>query len=168
MQNDDRKFDDLLLALSLQKSIGELASEVQSEEVRRGIESAVQKGSYLGRGHPYGYRIVRKADGKGKSKRILEIVPAEAEVVHVIFVMRDNGTLEAEIATWLIEKNIPAPQGGRWTRKTVDVILDDSTYCGIYTMHRKDPERRTRFLDVTPVIVSKTLFYRVRGKRDAA
>lgn len=167
MQNDE-EFDNLLVALSLQKTLNDFWSEVQSEEVRRGIESAVQQGSYLGKTVRYGYRIVWKDDGRGKPKRTLEIVPAEAEVVHVIFVMRDNGTLEAEIATWLIEKNIPAPQGGRWTRKTVGVILDDSTYCGIYTMHRKDPERRTRFLDVTPVIVSKTLFYRVRGKRDAA
>ena len=47
-------------------------------------------------------------------------------------------------------------------------ILDDSIYCGIYTMNRKDPEKRIRFFDSTPEIVSPELFYRVRGKRDGA
>ena len=133
-----------------------------------GIESAVRQGTYLGRKARYGYRIAWKADRMGKSKRTLEIVPAEAEVVRVIFAMRNNGTLETEIATWLIKKKIPPPKGSRWNEKTVGGILDDSTYCGIYTMNRKDPERRKRFLDVIPIIVSRKLFYQVRGKRDAA
>ena len=128
----------------------------------------MRQGTFLGRKARYGYRIIWKADRRGKSKPPLETVPVEAEVVRVVFVMRDNGTIEADIATWLTKNKIPPPVGSRWTKTTVGRILDDSTYCGIYTMNRKDPEKRKRFFHVIPAIVPMDLFYRVRGKRDAA
>ena len=111
---------------------------------------------------------MQKAGYGGKSRPILEIEPSQAEVVRIIFDMGDNWVVEEEIATYLNKNNIPPPKGSRWNKAMVGRILDDSIHCGIYTMNRKDPEKRIRFFDSIPAIVSTELFYRVRGKRDAA
>lgn len=164
VQNED--FEEPEIPWQLKVAMQNSMSKRHSMKVREGIRSAVQRGTYLGRKVRYGHRIIRKAGFLGKSSPALEIEPAQAEVVRIIFEMRDNGILEAEIATYLNKNKIPPPKGSRWNRTMVDRILDDSIYCGIYTMNRKDPEKRIRFFDSTPEIVSPELFYRVRGKRD--
>ena len=140
----------------------------QSARVRQGMALSVQEGMYLGRSARYGYRIARKTDDSGKSKPFLEIEPSQAEVVRSIFDLRDNGILEAEIAAHLNNNDIPPPRGSRWSRAMVARILEDSIYCGIYTMNRKHPERRREFPNSALEIVSPELFLRVQEKRDAA
>ena len=166
MQNDD--FEEPEIPWEYQYAMQRRMAERHSMRVRRGISHAVQRGIYLGRKARYGYRITRTTDFLGRSRPTLETDPAQAEVIHIIFDMRGNGILEPQIATFLNKNEIPPPKGSRWNKTIVSRILDDSIYCGVYTMNRKDPERRTRFFDCYPAIVSSKLFYRVRGIRDAA
>ena len=67
-------------------------------------------------------------------------------MIHIIFDMRENGTLESQIATFLNKNEFPPPKGSRWNKTIVGRILDDSIYCGVYTMNRKRPRKKDEIL----------------------
>ncbi len=61
----------------------------------------------------------------------LIIVPEEAEVVKLIYKLRSEGDTLSGIARQLMDKEIPAPRGGKiWRAETVSRILKNEKYYG--------------------------------------
>ncbi len=81
-------------------------------------------GGYAGGGVPYGYKVV---DGE------LVIDVHEAEVVKLIFEMRNQGKSYYGIANELNARELYTRKGGLWCQqKTFLIIKNENTYRGLY------------------------------------
>ena len=140
--------------------MAQFASEQVSEQVKRGQQSALHQGFYIGAQAPFGYRknIITV---HGKRRCTLEIMPQEAEAISAAFDLAKTGKTPKEIATELNERNLPAPRGAPWTSKTVRTILKNEIYTGTITWgkNRKDP---ATFEGVAPVIILREIFMMVQ------
>jgi len=104
--------------------------EYQKKIMRRGRELSVQRGNFPGWRAPYGYRKVSIKTGKERCET-LEIVPAEADVVRMIFDMYVNEDLgRVTIARRLNELGVPTRSGAAWAQDTLARILDNHHYIG--------------------------------------
>ena len=99
----------------------------RSENIRWGIEKRVESGESEIYNRPcYGYR---KNDA-GE----LTPVPEQAEVVRRIFTMYVSGMTPRQIATKLMEMNIPNPRGKeKWAYQSIESILANDKYIGVST-----------------------------------
>ncbi len=111
---------DTLLSLWAEKEGERLGSKVQAAMQRKAV-----KGEVLGR-PPFGYRV--------GSRRRLEVVPQEAQVVRYIFrlYLRDGLGIRL-IARRLNEEDLRTRRGGLWSMVTVRDILRNRAYLGTYT-----------------------------------
>ncbi len=109
-----------LLSLWADKEGERLGSKVQAAMRRKAV-----KGEVLGR-PPFGYRV--------GSRRRLEIVPQEAQVVRYIFrlYLRDGLGIRL-IARRVNEEGIHTRRGGLWSMVTIRDILRNRAYLGTYT-----------------------------------
>lgn len=104
--------------------------EYQKKIMRRGRELSVQRGNFPGWRAPYGYKKISIKTGKEKCET-LEIVPAEADVVRMIFDMYVNEDLgRVTIARRLNELGVPTRTGGQWSQDTLARILTNHHYIG--------------------------------------
>lgn len=103
-----------------------------AEQERRNINRRTQggraikalRGGYAGGRVPYGY----KAEGRG-----LTIVEDEAEIVRVIFQMREIGNTYREIAEYLNDVGYPSKNGKKWVTSSIQSIYENrKTYQGYY------------------------------------
>ena len=78
----------------------ELQWRRHSEQVRRGMRVAAQRGSYVFANAPYGYRKVAAWD-RGVRRYELEPDPPASETVRMIFDLRLHGASKPEIAAEL-------------------------------------------------------------------
>lgn len=99
--------------------------ERRGEQVRAAMRAKAIRGEALGR-PAFGYRI--------GAERRFEIVPQEAEVIHLIYrlYVQENLGLR-RIAGYLNEKSIPTRKGGRWSVVAIRDILRSRTYTGTYS-----------------------------------
>ncbi|MBR7796979.1 recombinase family protein [Agaribacter marinus] len=89
-----------------------------------GKEAKLKAGAYISR-KPYGYIV--SDDGK------LFPHPEEAEIVKEIFKLRAyRGLSYRRIAGKLNEKNVTAPNGGKWNHGTVSKIVKKPLYKGVF------------------------------------
>ena len=81
---------------------------------------------------PYGYKFETKRDERGrKISCTLVVIASEARVVEGMFHWLVDECMTCYAITMrLNEKGIPAPKGGRWTRRTVGLILKSTVYIG--------------------------------------
>ena len=109
-----------LLSLWADKEGERLGSKVQAAMRRKAV-----KGEVLGR-PPFGYRV--------GSRRRLEIVPQEAQVVRYIFrlYLRDGLGIRL-IARRVNEEEVRTRRGGLWSMVTIRDILRNRAYLGTYT-----------------------------------
>ncbi|MBO5971179.1 MAG: recombinase family protein [Clostridia bacterium] len=110
--------------LTLYASVYQNESETKSYGVRWGHLVRFKNGNSKFYNRPcYGYR--QSSDGT------LEIVPAEAAVVIMIFTWREEGSSLRAIAKELMDMKIPAPRGGKaWGIETIRKILNNEKYYG--------------------------------------
>lgn len=123
------------------------AQKRSAEQRKRVAES----GAFAGGRVPYGYRRTSSDDNNASSEDsqsrdtaedngapngsggVLVIVPEEAEIIRAIFAARRDGDSLRSIASMLNERDISAPNGGRWYASTVRYVLSNETYFGYRT-----------------------------------
>ena len=98
---------------------------------------SVKDGKYIAGAAPYGYERVRIKHDKGYT---LKIVPAEADVVRLIYDLYTRGELQENgefkrLGMHLISKRLDSLQiqprnSTMWSRSTVKDILTNPTYTG--------------------------------------
>jgi DNA invertase Pin-like site-specific DNA recombinase len=94
-------------------------SRRKSKSVKKGLRRrAANKGKLVGGPRPYGYRWV----GPDK-KKVLEVVPAEAEVVRRIFEDTCHGVGQRAIARRLNAEGVPTVTGVPWGQASVGSLL---------------------------------------------
>lgn len=105
--------------------------EYQKKIMNRGRELSVQRGNFIGQKAPYGYRKIVIPEGKKKC-HTLEIEPAEADVVRMIFDMYVNQNMgRVNIAHRLNELGVPTRTGALWSQDTIKRMLDNHHYIGM-------------------------------------
>lgn len=104
--------------------------EYQKKIMNRGRLLSVQQGNFIGQRAPYGYRKIVINEGKRKC-HTLEIEPAEADVVRMIFDMYVNQDMgRVNIAHRLNELGVPTRTGALWAQDTIKRMLDNDHYRG--------------------------------------
>lgn len=104
--------------------------EYQKKIMNRGRELSVQRGNFIGQVAPYGYRKKLIQEGKKKC-HTLEIEPAEADVVRMVFDMYVNQDMgRVNIAHRLNELGVPTRTGALWAQDTLKRMLDNEHYIG--------------------------------------
>ena len=122
--------DDLGLMV---EGVSDTMAEIERNKIRRRMSMgkvAVAKSGKIPNNVPYGYKILRSLDEKGKVHRKVEINEEQAKVVQRIYNDFSRGKGKRAIAFDLIQDNISSPKGGRWTAHTVQYILTNRTYTG--------------------------------------
>ena len=168
------RFDHVKLVTSTEGEIDEIKLAVAGmlgsmflsnlqRKTLRGLKAVILAGRFAG-GKAYGYRKVNVLDGRGEVVRgVMEIVPAEAEIVRRMHVDFAAGLSSIAIATALNREGILGPRGGHWNASTIRGdpsklvgILSNPLYRGELVGNRrewrKDPdsdarERRYRLRD---------------------
>lgn len=109
---------------------GNQALEYQKKIMGRGRELSVKRGNFIGWRAPYGYKKLSIRHGANKCET-LEIVPAEADVVRMIFDMYVNQDMgRVNIAHRLNELGVPTRTGALWSQDTIKRMLDNHHYIG--------------------------------------
>ena len=104
--------------------------EYTKKILNRGKLQAVKEGNYIATYPPYGYKKVQYKEGKIKCST-LEIVPAEADVVRMIFDLYVNKDMSfMSIADHLNELHIPAPITDIWKRSAIQEMISNVVYLG--------------------------------------
>lgn len=105
-------------------TIAELEISILKARTEEGRKNKVRNGGYAGGKPPIGYKAV---DGK------LEIVPEEAEIVRLVFELRENGGTLMGIAEELNKRGYRTKKGGNFLHSAVQTILNnEDTYRGHY------------------------------------
>jgi DNA invertase Pin-like site-specific DNA recombinase len=116
------------MALVIAALYGERAhadSKVKSEHTKRGLEKAAREGRWHGP-PPFGYRT----EGQ-REERHLVVDDVDAGVVRSIFeLFVTSGLGLAMVAHRLNEEGARSRHGGRWSRTTIQQILDSPVYLG--------------------------------------
>jgi len=149
-----------------------LMDEYQSKEnakrVLRGMEENARRGFLNGR-PPFGYRATVAETRGAKLKKRLDIEPAEAEIVRLIFhlaMVGPTGTAPAgvkAIAKELNRRNLTTRSGKPFSGRGVYDILHRTTYIGhrVFnvsegrTEQRKSPDKHI-IVSVPPIIDERT------------
>ncbi|MDD5518551.1 MAG: recombinase family protein [Candidatus Omnitrophica bacterium] len=101
------------------------------ERVFPGMIKGVQQGNWQGaRFAPYGYRYI-------KEKRLLEVIPEEADIVKLIYTMYLANKTTGEITEYLYVKGYKTRCGGKFYTKLVRDILRNQFYLGKLVWNRK-------------------------------
>lgn len=94
--------------------------------MKKGTDAALEKGQFLGRCSPYGYKkvVVNKL-------KTLATVEEEAKVIRMIFDMWiDERMSVIQIALKLTRMGIPAPRSVEWDSTVINEMLKNWTYAG--------------------------------------
>jgi hypothetical protein len=127
-----------------------LEGEQIADRARRGAESKINRGMYVGGQRPLGYL---QPPGEG-----LKPHPTEAPIVREIFERYANGESLRALAADLDQRGIKRPNGGHWSASRIAETLDAGIDIGEVapgTRGRHEP------------LVDDALWSRVRSLRDA-
>lgn len=128
-------------------------SEIERNKIRRRMmmgKVAVAKSGRIPNNVPYGYKIIRSFDSKGKIKREIVINEEEAKTVRWIFDEYIKGKGVLVIAFQLNEKKIKPARSALWRRAAVKYMLQNPTYTGKvvwgwrHADYKKNKQRRIR------------------------
>ena len=103
--------------------------EYSKRIMMNGRNLAAERGYYTGSREPYGYKRIFRKEGKRKFPT-LEIVPAEADIVQMIFRMYADGSGATAICTRLNAIGSKPKLGDRWTPPCIYSMLDNPLYNG--------------------------------------
>ncbi len=119
------------------KATDQLVSGIERLNFRRrgmqGKRDNAAKGQVIATPYrPYGFQFETKRDERGrKLSCTLIIVEREARIVREMFECLVYQCLTTYGVTQrLNDKRVLSPKGGRWTRRTVGLILKSTVYCG--------------------------------------
>lgn len=119
------------LLISIMSSIAEAENENRCQNVNWGMQRRLENGASRLYSRPcYGYE--NDSDGE------LAINEQQAEVVRLVFSMYLSGKSVVGIIASLYEQKIPSPAGkGRWSKHTIEVMLDNRKYTGDVVILKK-------------------------------
>lgn len=111
----------------------QLERETIAERIRDNMIELAKDGRWLGGNPPTGYKSVETTgsvtvDGKKRKARMLEVIPAEAELVHMIFEKFLEFRSLTKTETYLIQNNYFSKTGKRFTRFAIKNILSNPVY----------------------------------------
>jgi len=109
------------------------------ERVFPGMVKGVECGNWQGaRYAPYGYHY-------NKEKKILEVIPEEAEIVRLIYSMYLANHSTTQVAGYLYNKGYKTRSGGKFHTKLVGDILKNQVYLGkiVWNRHHYDKKQKT-------------------------
>jgi site-specific DNA recombinase len=114
-------------------ALNQMEVEVTQERTRIGLQGVKNEGRWVGK-PPYGYDSIYAGSGDDKDKGLLEINQGEAEVVQMVFLLRDQGTSLTGIAEALSTAGIlTKSKKTRWSTATIgDMIKRRIFYEGHY------------------------------------
>jgi len=114
-------------------ALNQMEVEVTRERTKMGLQGVKNEGRWVGK-PPYGYDSVYALTGDDTDKGLLSIKPEEAEVVKMIFELREQGESFTAIAEALITAGILTKSGKRsWSNATIrDILNRGDFYRGHY------------------------------------
>ena len=108
------------LMLTILASFAQAEAESVSENcrwrIKKNFESGIPVGVFM-----YGYKM---------KNGTFTIIPEEAEIIRLIFRLFLEGMGRVAIASYLNQKGIPAPEGGKWHPGMLYFILRNEKYVG--------------------------------------
>lgn len=135
---------------SVLEGMAEYFSLQLSQNVRRGQQKSAEKCQFTGGAGTLGYKV-------GSDKRF-EIDPETAPAVKLIFEKYLAGATLSEIVAELNEKGYRTMRGKLFTKNSLDTILRNEKYIGVYAY--KD----IRVEGGVPQIIDDETFYRVQAQ----
>jgi site-specific DNA recombinase len=124
------------LLLGMQGIIAEYEREKISERTRRGKQYWAKQGALMGGYVPFGYRYVPR---DGEHRATLAVHEAAATVREMFRLLIEEKLSCRGIARTLTDRAIPTPGGGEfWRESTVNRILRNPTYKGIFLYRRNE------------------------------
>lgn len=108
-------------------------SEIERNKIRRRMmmgKVGVAKSGKIPNNVPYGYKIFRWLDDKGKVYRRIDVDEEKAKTVLWMFTEYTKGKGMLQIAFELNQKGVKSPSGGLWRRQAIKYILQNETYTG--------------------------------------
>lgn len=107
-----------------------------SMRIKDAHEKAVEQGKWRGGNPPYGYKTVSRGTLNGKGRPIfdIEINPEQAMIVKKIFKLYTEHYGTKAIAKLLNDTGVPTCKGALWSNGTVQAILKNKLYTGIYEL----------------------------------
>jgi DNA invertase Pin-like site-specific DNA recombinase len=142
-------------------------------ETLKGMKENAERGWVNGGRIPFGYRVQKVADAKGREHG--ELVFADAKEVQIVRDIFEMGALKGmgvkAIANELNKNGVPAPRGRHWSGSTLDCILNNRAYigeCVWFKSRKQGREGRERTAEkerivvenAHPAIVERELFDR--------
>lgn len=114
-------------------ALNQMEVEVTKERTRMGLQAVKNDGRWVGK-PPYGYDSVYSESDNEADKGILRLNDAEAEVVRMVFELKDQGETLTGIAESLTTAGIlTKSQKRRWSTATIgDMIKRRTFYEGHY------------------------------------
>jgi len=114
-------------------ALNQMEVEVTKERTRMGLQAVKNDGRWVGK-PPYGYDSVYSESENEADKGMLRLNPAEAEVVRMVFQLKDQGESLTGIAESLTTAGIlTKSQKRRWSTATIgDMIKRRTFYEGHY------------------------------------
>ena len=121
----------------------EYQSKENAKHTLRAMQENARQGFWNGSTPPYGYRIIAAEQRGAKTKKRLEIDPAELEVVRLMFrLFRDGDGTSGPLGCKAITSHLNAHghrtrSGARWGTGMVHRLLTSTVYRGEYRFNRK-------------------------------
>lgn len=144
-------------------------SRTQSKNSVIRLYETAKKGYFTGGVPPFGYTSVIDPTSGAKKKKLLAILPEEAEVVKLIFKLASEGTNGVRMGLKKIASHLNRlfihKRGKKWSTNDIHRILTDTMYMGqrVYGKQRirKDIDLETIIVK-TPIIITDDLFFSVQ------
>lgn len=114
---------------------GEMERGITRERVMAVSKDIISRGGHLGAPTPLGYNY-----DKGTKK--YSINESEAKTIKLMFKMVQDGYSTNYIANHLNDNHITSKRGGLWTSTTVNHILHNPAFKGLYIWNRKTAGRQ--------------------------
>lgn len=130
MDSSEEGFD---LKMGMQTIINANFSRNLGKETRKGLLAGAENCQFLGGTPPYGFKVC-------PDNGTLEIDETTAPAVKKIFELYTDGFSTTEICKWLKENNYKTSKGNDFKPNSLNTILHNEKYCGVYTWDKAKPK----------------------------
>ncbi|MFI3201910.1 MAG: recombinase family protein [Eubacteriales bacterium] len=147
------------LMIELYAAIAQAENENRSESIKWGYEKRAKQGeSKLYNRKTFGY----KNDNEGN----LEIVPAQADTVKLIFSLYLSGLSILRIIRELKNRDIKSPTGkDSWNKRSIDTMLSNEKYTGRVILLKNNDTCCYEYKDHHESIISEDIFSAVQSEK---
>lgn len=143
--------------------IDEFYSKSLAQDSMRGLKEVASRGFSTGGAAPYGFKLVKAADGATERSK-LDIDEKQAPIVREIFTRYLNGQGAKTIAADLNARGIKSPKGGGWWTSVILKLLGNEKYTGAMIYH-DEHGRKIVCENAHPAIIDKETFRKVQVLR---